>query len=483
MSIGNIFKIYKICLVEGIYSMKGKINKAMALSTAAVITLTMTSPVTIVSAKPRTANELYKDAYNLMTKALEERTQQSVNAARKAINLLIGTDAGWAVGEFSKQVDTVQEELFVRFMSIIYYEGTTYRKESLTIDEINEARALVNDFSTYEGNKAYITTWSSVVDNYIQVHISDFNQYYDTLLRYPVKKNKDTATRFLNEIAGIKNNESVAAFVNTMRQQVEGVQLKANEDKPFVIKVDTYNIGLAPEKIASVTDSKGAATKDIDVSYKKLDDSDIQVTIRARKAGDYRVTFTYGNEKGYMLISVSSDFSVDVKYSRCAMPIDNSRSVYLDNDIETLGLVVSDKTTITSTNPEIASIECNTNLNKIRVTSKAAGTDIVKITNGQFTSYLTIMVGGDEEISTWIERPRVDVLDQAHKGIDFSNLMSIKDSDGKQSDGIYICYDMDCLEVEAYKEGDYVATYKDSSDKEINLYVTVASDGTFTWHW
>lgn len=86
-------------------------------------TLVLTALITgVVSSKPYTAkaydvNALYADAYNATMNALSVRTQKSVNAARPKIEALKGTGAEWAVGEFSKQVDTVQHPILVKFVS------------------------------------------------------------------------------------------------------------------------------------------------------------------------------------------------------------------------------------------------------------------------------------------------------------------------------------------------------------------------------
>lgn len=61
---------------------------------------------------------LYKNAYQTTQKALTEKTQASVNEARKAIKAL-PAKLDWAIGEFSKKVDTVQQPILVNIVNSI----------------------------------------------------------------------------------------------------------------------------------------------------------------------------------------------------------------------------------------------------------------------------------------------------------------------------------------------------------------------------
>ena len=58
------------------------------------------------------ADILYAAAYNAVEKALKTPTQENVDAARTAIAALEGTGAAFAMGEFSKQLDAVQNAIY-----------------------------------------------------------------------------------------------------------------------------------------------------------------------------------------------------------------------------------------------------------------------------------------------------------------------------------------------------------------------------------
>lgn len=64
-----------------------------------------------------TVDELYANAYNATAHAKSTGAQKDVNIARQAIEALRGTGAEFAIGEFSKQVDTVQHPILVKFVS------------------------------------------------------------------------------------------------------------------------------------------------------------------------------------------------------------------------------------------------------------------------------------------------------------------------------------------------------------------------------
>ncbi len=72
----------------------------------------------VARADTANADILYKNAYNATQNALTVRTQVSVNDARVEIKKL-PENMGWAIGEFSKQVDTVQYPILVNIVNSI----------------------------------------------------------------------------------------------------------------------------------------------------------------------------------------------------------------------------------------------------------------------------------------------------------------------------------------------------------------------------
>ncbi|GAA0781621.1 hypothetical protein [Hathewaya limosa] len=122
------------------------------------------------------SDTIYNNGFKAMQKAKNECTQEYINKARLAIKEMTNhEELQFAVGEFSKQVDVAQQKLFQKFYNILYTQekGKITLKKSLTQEEVNKARGLVKSFATYEGNKAYISSWSSAVDNFQQKIYND----------------------------------------------------------------------------------------------------------------------------------------------------------------------------------------------------------------------------------------------------------------------------------------------------------------------
>lgn len=57
------------------------------------------------------ADIAYGNAYNALLNAQTTKTQKTIDTARTAIASLSGTGASWAIGEFSRQVDLIEQQL------------------------------------------------------------------------------------------------------------------------------------------------------------------------------------------------------------------------------------------------------------------------------------------------------------------------------------------------------------------------------------
>lgn len=89
------------------------------LLTGAMATIMAAGMVpTVAGAATTDVDALYKAAYKATIKALETKTQADVNAAREAVREL-PTTMDWAIGEFSKQLDSVQHPILVNIVTAI----------------------------------------------------------------------------------------------------------------------------------------------------------------------------------------------------------------------------------------------------------------------------------------------------------------------------------------------------------------------------
>lgn len=84
-------------------------------------------------------DKLYSIAYAATVNSINLKTQKSINDARENVSVLRGTDAGWAIGEFSKQVDKVQNPFLVNIVNAI-----TKAQQSGRQVDINAARASID---------------------------------------------------------------------------------------------------------------------------------------------------------------------------------------------------------------------------------------------------------------------------------------------------------------------------------------------------
>ncbi len=174
-----------------------------------------------VFAADMSADELYKAAFEAVLAAQEARTQESINAARTAIKALAGTDAEFAVGEFSKQVDGVQQELFEGFLAAL-----DKAQESNKQADINAARTYVEMFRTCPDTSVYVEGgWSQEVDLVQQKLIDKAEAAVRKAQETRLQADVDAAKALLEELA-TSTNKDVTAWVTAIETELEAVKVK-----------------------------------------------------------------------------------------------------------------------------------------------------------------------------------------------------------------------------------------------------------------
>lgn len=171
-----------------------------------------------VLATPST-DKLYEKAFKEVANCKNVYTQQGINGARSAINALRGSKASWAIGEFSKQTDVVQQKLFEEFMGLLF-DSNNKPKASVTQQDVNRARDLVNSFATYTGNAPYVQSWSSAVDGYQGMIIK---QVVALVEKAEKSKNKDDIAAARNGVMSLLtavNNTNVINFAKDLEKRV-----------------------------------------------------------------------------------------------------------------------------------------------------------------------------------------------------------------------------------------------------------------------
>jgi len=190
-----------------------KRNSKIALSA-----LLLASLISSISVKAATVNvnQLYANAYNATVNALSLKTQKSVNSARTAIDTLKGTSAAAYIGEFSKQVDTVQHPILVKAVNAI----TTAQNTSTQVN-INTAKASIDP----DMPAVWRNSYSSAVDVVQQKLIKTAFDAYNAALQSNLQADVDTASLKLSELKTAADT-SVVNWANTIQLQVNAIQIQ-----------------------------------------------------------------------------------------------------------------------------------------------------------------------------------------------------------------------------------------------------------------
>jgi hypothetical protein len=162
-------------------------------------------------AEGSTADQLYASAYSATINATNVRTQKAINEARTAILKLKGTDAAFAIGEFSQKVDQVQHPILVRIVQSIKTAETNPIQ-----DNINLAKASID----LDLPDVWRNSYSSAVDVIQQGSISKANAAYEKALKSQSQTDIDIAFQSLNEVAKSKDS-NVLNWANAIKKQLE----------------------------------------------------------------------------------------------------------------------------------------------------------------------------------------------------------------------------------------------------------------------
>ncbi len=170
-------------------------------------------------------NQLYEKAFTEVSNCKNSDTQQSINNARDAVSSLKGSGASWAIGEFSKQVDGVQQKLFEEFMGILF-EKNGFPIKEVSQEKINRARELVNEFATYNGNKPYVSSWSSAVDKVQKYRMDQTRVFLDEAKKFKNEATINQAKTHIIELLTVKNNDLVYNYAKTLEAEVNLIKIE-----------------------------------------------------------------------------------------------------------------------------------------------------------------------------------------------------------------------------------------------------------------
>ncbi|GAA0789635.1 hypothetical protein GCM10008909_25630 [Hathewaya limosa] len=165
----------------------------------------------VVDLSKKSIEELYKDAYYATTKCLNLRTQESIKEARDMI-ARIPSNLQWAIGEFSKQVDSIQQPIFEKIIETL--EKAKELKSQLSI---NESRKLIKDVIEDQ----YKATWSAELDKVQQEKISNLVK---SIQRASIKNDSESwkiANEEMKDIDTVEYNDGVKQWIYTYRKQID----------------------------------------------------------------------------------------------------------------------------------------------------------------------------------------------------------------------------------------------------------------------
>lgn len=196
-------------------------------------------------------NLLYQRAFDATAKCMQLKTQESVKNARDCISKL-PKNLNWAIGEFSKQVDTVQQPIFVKIIDSLNLAKNTKKQ-----CDINASKAVIKDVI----EDVYRRTWSSELDKIQQEKISNLINMVDKL---NTNKNSQYIKKIQDEISDIKSvkhNDGVKNWINIYSQEVDKkINVKPSTDQNHnsdEIKNNTDSV-TAEYKMAVETTEKNA---------------------------------------------------------------------------------------------------------------------------------------------------------------------------------------------------------------------------------
>lgn len=189
-----------------------------------------------------TIDEIYKAAYDATINALANKDQDSINAARTAIDKLPSEFQAFK-GEFSKQVDSVQHPILVKIVNAINNADNTGKQT-----DINAARMTMPAGLPAVWKNSY----SSGLDVVQQKLITKAVTAADAAIKSGSKTDVDNARLLLNEIATVENNDGVKSwistyatdFINNLGLAVDTVDVLSNDTLKvnFIKEVDAATV-------------------------------------------------------------------------------------------------------------------------------------------------------------------------------------------------------------------------------------------------
>ena len=291
--------------------MSKKVQKTLTGAMAAMMATGVVATPAMAATNNTDVDALYKAAYQATQKALTEKTQAAVNEAREAIKAL-PANLDWAIGEFSKQVDTVQHPILVEIVTAI-----KKLDEEATQANINAAKKAIPAELRDEWKKSY----SAAIDVHQQALITKANE----AVKEAQAVRSDAAIKVANELLAelaTADAQGVKDWAATMQDRVDSIEkyaiqiTKVNVIDRFQVEVEfeatTENLkNVTVEVIDANGNKKEVAPKSLLKGSKSTVFDFVTVNGAAELAGVWTVN---GIKVDVTEISLVKDMLEDAKY-------------------------------------------------------------------------------------------------------------------------------------------------------------------------
>lgn len=284
-------------------------------------------------------DKLYAEGVNSVIRCQNERTQSSVNDARKIIEKFRGK-LDWAIGELSKQVDMVQHPILVTIV-----DGIHRNQLNPVQNDINKIKDNIVSLPRDDWKRDY----GSALDKAQQILINEANGYVDKYINSGSSSDKTLALEKLNVLTTATNNSFVVNWANNMINKVNNHGQDSNDK--FMKEVETKifqrvneerkKVGKSELKYSSVME-KYARIKSQDMGdrgyFDHKDPEGNLITVRMAKDG---VSYNaWGENIAYIGGGSSDATSIATQFMNMWMNSQGHRANILSGNFTDIGIGV-----------------------------------------------------------------------------------------------------------------------------------------------
>jgi hypothetical protein len=156
------------------------------------------------------ADKLYSSTYSLTAAAMNTKTQKSINDARRALLALENTDAAWAIGELSKQIDRLQDPILVKAVNAINQAQSSIRQA-----DINTAKSSIDSDLPAVWKNSYSSAVDAVQQKLMARAADAVNKASQTKSQVDI----DNANVILSDIK-TASNASISGWVDALKKEL-----------------------------------------------------------------------------------------------------------------------------------------------------------------------------------------------------------------------------------------------------------------------